>query len=98
MKRLVIFLCVTAALLAPSAALAGGVVLKVQRAAHLVAVTNGKTKVSLVHTAAKLRVGQRVALHGRALRNGTLAASTIRVVGRAHRAAGPEDHVDYRSE
>jgi Cu/Ag efflux protein CusF len=84
MKRLVLFLIVAAALLAPSAALASGVVLKVQQATHLVAVTNGKTKVSLVHTAAKLRVGQRVALSGRMLRNGTLAASSIRVVGRAH--------------
>jgi hypothetical protein len=83
MKRLVIFLVVSAALLAPSAALASGVVLKVQRANHLIAVTSGKTKVSLVHTVAKLRVGQRVALKGRTLRNGTLAASSIRVVGRA---------------
>jgi len=83
MKRLVLFLIVAAALLAPSAALASGVVLKVQRATHLVAVTNGKTKVSLVHTGAKLRVGQRVAVSGRTLRNGTLAASSVRVVGRA---------------
>jgi hypothetical protein len=83
MKRLVLFLIVSAALLAPSAALASGVVLKVQRTAHLVAVTNGKTKVNLVHTAAKLRVGQRVTLNGRTLRNGTLAASSIKVVGRA---------------
>lgn len=84
MKRLVIFLVVSAALLAPSAALASGVVLKVQHATHLVAVTNGKTKVALVHTAAKLRVGQRVALSGRTLRNGTVSASSIRVLGRAH--------------
>jgi hypothetical protein len=84
MKRLVLFLIVAAALLAPSAALASGVVLKVQKATHLAAVTNGKTKVKLVHTAAKLRVGQRVTLSGRMLRNGTLAASSVRVVGRAH--------------
>jgi hypothetical protein len=84
MKRLVLFLIVSAALLAPSAALASGVVLKVQRATHLVAVANGKAKVSLVHTGAKLRVGQRVAVTGRTLRNGTVAASSIRVVGRAH--------------
>lgn len=84
MKRLTLFLIVAAALLAPSAALASGVVLKVQQATHLVAVTNGKTKVNLVHTAAKLRVGQRVTLSGRTLRNGTLAASSIRVVGRVH--------------
>jgi hypothetical protein len=84
MKRLVILLVVSASLLAPSLALASGVVLKVQPATHLVAVTNGKTKVTLVHTAAKLHVGQRVAVSGRTLRNGTLAASSIRVVGRAH--------------
>ena len=83
MKRLVLFLIVAAALLAPSAAFASGVVLKVQRATHLVAVTNGKTKVNLVHTGARLRVGQRVAVTGRTLRNGTLAASSVRVVGRA---------------
>ena len=83
MKRLVLFLIVAAALLAPTAAFASGVVLKVQGATHLAAVTNGKTKVTLVHTAAKLRVGQRVALQGRTLRNGTLAASSVRVVGRA---------------
>jgi hypothetical protein len=82
MKRLVLFLIISAALLAPSAALASGVVLKVQRATHLVAVANGKAKVSLVHTGAKLRVGQRVSLKGRTLRNGTVAASSIRVVGR----------------
>jgi hypothetical protein len=82
MKRLVILLGVSITLVAPSAALASGVVLKVQSARHLVAVTNGKTKVSLVHTAAKLQVGQRIALKGRTLRNGTVAASSIRVVGR----------------
>ena len=83
MKRLVLFLIVSAALLAPTAAFASGVVLKVQAATHLAAVTNGKTKVTLVHTAARLRVGQRVAMQGRTLRNGTLAASSVRVVGRA---------------
>lgn len=82
MKRLVLFLIVSAALLAPSAAFASGVVLKVQQATHLAAVTNGKTKVTLVHTSAKLRVGQRVAVKGRTLRNGTLAASSVRVIGR----------------
>ena len=83
MKRLILFLIVSAALLAPSAAFASGVVLKVQQATHLAAVTNGKTKVTLVHTAAKLRVGERVALKGRTLRNGTLAASSVRVIGRS---------------
>jgi uncharacterized membrane protein YgcG len=86
MKRLVLFLIVAAALLAPSAALASGVVLKVQKAAHLVAVTNGK-KVSLVHSsaAARLKVGERVAIKARTLRNGTLAASSLRVIGRTHK-------------
>jgi hypothetical protein len=87
MKRLLISLVAVAALAAPSAALANGVVLKVQRGTHLVAVTHaGGTGVALVHTsaAARLHVGQRVAMTARTLRNGTLAASSVRVVGRAH--------------
>src|SRR3954463_16709122 len=87
MKRLLISLVALAALAAPSAALANGVVLKVQRATHLVAVTRaGSTNVALVHTsaAARLHVGQRVALSARRLHNGTLAASAVHVVGRAH--------------
>jgi hypothetical protein len=87
MKRLLISFVVVAALAAPSAALANGVVLKVQRGNNLVAVTRaGTTRVALVHTSAasRLRVGQRVALTARTLRNGTLAASSVRVVGRAH--------------
>ena len=86
MKRLILFLAVAAALLAPTAALASGVVLKVQRATHLVAITRTNTKVALVHTAAasRLHVGQRVALTGRTLRNGTLSAASIRVLGRSH--------------
>src|SRR5881398_2710577 len=77
MKRLLVATFAVAALLAPSAALANGVVLKVQRSTHLVAVA---------HTAAAshLRVGQRVALSARTLRNGTLAASRVTVLGRAH--------------
>jgi Cu/Ag efflux protein CusF len=87
MKRLAILSIVAAALLAPSAALASGVVLKVQKAAHLVAVTNGKSKVSLVHSAAasRLKVGERVSMQARTLRNGTLAASSMRVIGRTHK-------------
>jgi hypothetical protein len=86
MKRLLISLVAVVALAAPSAALANGVVLKVQRGNHLVAVTRTGTKVALVHTAAasRLHVGQRVSLSARTLRNGTLAASSVRVVGRAH--------------
>jgi uncharacterized membrane protein YgcG len=86
MKRSILFLAVLAALLAPAGAFASGVVLKVQPASHLVAVSRSATRVSLVHTsvAARLRVGQRVALTARRLGNGTLSATRIRVVGRAH--------------
>jgi hypothetical protein len=85
MKRLAVFLIVAAALLAPSAAFASGVVLKVQRAHHLVAITRTSTKVALVHTnaAARLKVGERVAMNAHALRNGTMAATAVRVVGHA---------------
>lgn len=89
MKRLLPVLAVLAAFAAPSVAAAhnsSGVVLKVDRSAHLVGVTQGPHRVSLVHTAAAshLRVGQRVSLNARMLRNGTLAASQVRVLGRAH--------------
>jgi hypothetical protein len=85
MKRLILLLAVSAALLAPAGALASGVVLKVQQGSQLVAVTRSPTRVVLVHTsaAARLHVGQRVALTARTLRNGTLSAATVRVVGRA---------------
>lgn len=84
MKRLIILFVTAAALLAPSAALASGVVLKVQPASHLAAIAQTQTRVALVHTSAKLAVGQRVAMSARTLRNGTLAASSVKVLGRAH--------------
>lgn len=86
MKRLILLLAISAALLAPAGAFASGVVLKVQKASHLVAVTRSATRVALVHTSAasRLHVGQRVTLTARTLRNGTLSAATVRVVGRAH--------------
>ena len=86
MKRVIMLVAATAALAGPSSALASGVVLKVQRTTHLVAVARTTTRVALVHTAAasRLHVGQRVALTARTLRNGTLAASSVRVVGHAH--------------
>ena len=87
MKRLIVLLIATAALLAPSAALASGIVLKVQRATHLVAVARTPSSVALVHTSAKLAVGQRVALNARTLRNGTLAASSVKVLGRARKVS-----------
>ncbi len=86
MKRLITLLVVAAALAAPSAALAGGVVLKVERSSHQVAVATSVHHVALVHTAAssRLRVGERVTYSARRLRNGTFAASSLRVIGRAH--------------
>jgi hypothetical protein len=85
MKRLPLFV-VGAALLAPAPALASGVVVKVQRASHLVAVANTKGHVSLVRTAAasRLRVGQRVDVASQRLANGVLRASTVHVVGRSN--------------
>jgi uncharacterized membrane protein YgcG len=83
MKRLILVVVAAAAFLAPSAAFAGGVVLKVQPARHLAAVTRTPTRVALVHTTARLHVGQRVALSFRKLRNGTLAAARVKVLGRA---------------
>jgi hypothetical protein len=85
MKRLIMVLAAATALGVPSTALAGGVVLKVQRTTHLVAVATTPTRVALVHTGAALHVGQRVDLTARTLRNGTFAASSVHVVGRAHR-------------
>ncbi len=74
MKRSLLVLIAAAALLAPSTALANGVVLKVQRGAHQVAVATSPSRVSLVRTNARLAVGQRVAFtsHG------------AKVLGRAH--------------
>jgi hypothetical protein len=85
MKRSIMVAAAATALVIPSTALANGVVLKVQRTTHLVAVATTPTRVALVHTGAALRVGQRVEVAARTLRNGTFAASSVRVVGRAHR-------------
>src|SRR6476469_6860149 len=86
MKRLILLLALSVALLAPAGALASGVVLKVQPSSHLVAVTRSATHVALVHTssASRLHVGQRVSLTARTLRNGTLSAATVHVLGRVH--------------
>lgn len=84
MKRLFVLLAFATALLAPSTALAGGVVLKVERSAHLVAVASTASHVALVHTNAvsRLHVGQRVAITSTRLGNGTYRASKVAVVGR----------------
>ena len=86
MRRSIIFVAVLAALAAPSAAFASGIVLKVKPSARIVAVATSRTHVALVHSAAasRLHVGQRVAVTARTLGNGMLRASKIRVVGKAH--------------
>jgi uncharacterized membrane protein YgcG len=88
MKRIVLALVAAAALAAPASALAGNVVVKVERGSHLVAVASAK-HVMLVHTraASTLRVGERIAMRSHKLRNGTFAASSVRVLGRAKHVA-----------
>lgn len=89
MKRLLPFALALGTLVAPAGALASGVVLKVQPARHLVAVARTPSNVALVHTAAasRLHVGQRVDLKARSLRNGTLEASSVAVVGHARKVS-----------
>jgi hypothetical protein len=85
MRRLIIALAAVAALALPSTAFAGGVVLKVEKSSHIIAVAGAAKRVSLVHTpsASRLHVGQRVAVTARKLGNGTFRASKVRVVGKA---------------
>ncbi|HST16599.1 MAG TPA: hypothetical protein VLK36_02950 [Gaiellaceae bacterium] len=85
MKRCVLAALAVVALAAPAGALASGVVLKVQPARHMIAVARTPTSVQLVHTnaARRLHVGQRVDLHARTLRDGTLAASRVEIRGHA---------------
>jgi len=87
MKRCALAVLAVIALAAPAGALASGVVLKVQPARHLIAVARTPAGVQLVHTkaAGRLHVGQRVDLHARTLRDGTLAASKVEIRGRAQR-------------
>ena len=89
MKRLIVVLVVAGALLAPTGAFASGVVIKVQRATHLVVVTRTPSSVVLVHTSARVSVGERIALQARRLHNSTFAASHIAVLGRVR-------HVRFR--
>jgi hypothetical protein len=89
MKRLALIVVAGAALATPSLASAGtGTVVKVDRASKLVAVTRANARVALVHTAAaaRLHVGQRIALRARTLKNGTLGSARVKVVGRAKTA------------
>jgi uncharacterized membrane protein YgcG len=88
MKRIALLVVLSATFLAPAqAALAGGVVVKVDRTAHLVAVNRGAA-VNLVHvkSTARLHVGQRVGLKLRRLANGTFMSSGVKVLGHARTA------------
>ena len=85
-------LVAVAALAAPGTAAAArerGVVVKVDRQAHLVAVAERGGSVVRVHTpralAKPFRIGQRLSFAARQLRNGTVAGSAFRVAGRASR-------------
>jgi hypothetical protein len=91
-------LLVVAALGAPGTAAAarqGGIVVKVDRQAHVVAVAQKAGRVVRVHAPAArfanrrnakaFRVGQRLSFAARRLRNGTLAGRAFRVTGRANR-------------
>jgi len=90
-KKLSLLVAV-AALAAPGTAAAAherGVVVKVDRQAHLVAVAERGGSVVRVHTPRALskpfRIGQRLSFAARQLRNGTVAGSAFRVAGRASR-------------
>jgi uncharacterized membrane protein YgcG len=85
MKRLIVLCVVAGALLVPTGAFASGVVIKVQKGTHLVVVARTPSNVVLVHTQAKVAVGERVALHARRLHNSTFSASRVDVLGRVHR-------------
>jgi hypothetical protein len=79
---------VAAALALPgiaSAGIARGVVVKIDRAPALVAVAQANGRVSLLHVRAgkNLHVGSRIAFTARVRRDGTLATTGVRVVGRA---------------
>lgn len=85
MKRLIVVFVAMAALALPAGAFAStGIVLKVESGAHLIAVADN-SHVRLVHTTHRgLVVGERLSMRSRLLRNGTFAASQLRVTGRAH--------------
>jgi uncharacterized membrane protein YgcG len=85
MKRLILLCVVAGALLVPTGAFASGVVIKVQKGTHLVVIARTPSSVVLVHSQARVAVGERVALHARRLRNSTFAASRIEVLGRVRR-------------
>jgi Domain of unknown function (DUF5666) len=82
MKRMILALVAAAALFAPASALAGNIVLKVEHSSHLAAIAQSK-HVMLVHTTARLSVGERVAMSSRRLANGTFSATKVRVLGHA---------------
>jgi uncharacterized membrane protein YgcG len=95
LKRVVVFIAVLVPLALPAVASAhgssraSGVVIKIDRPARMVAVRQAQARVTLVHTslAGRLRVGERVRMRARELRDGTLSASSIVVVGEAEDVA-----------
>lgn len=87
MLRKSLIVIALSALAAPGVASAGkgsGVIVKVKARSGVVAIANARGAVTLAHVAgaAKLRPGQKIAFDGRKLRNGTIAATQLRVVGK----------------
>jgi hypothetical protein len=88
MKKSLLVLPVLAALATPGVAPAArGVVVKVDRGGKVAAVAQTRGEVALVHAGnlSGARVGSRVSFTGRALANGTVGTSAIRVLGHAKR-------------
>lgn len=88
MLRKLLLLSALGVLAAPGVASAGqrsGIVVKVNPRTGLVAVANARGAVTLAHTSARLRVGQAIRFDARKLRNGTVAATQVRVTGKKAR-------------
>jgi hypothetical protein len=86
MLRKALFAAAVAAVAVPGTAAANsGTVVKVDRAAALTAVAGAHGSVSLVHSKAAVRMGQRVTFQAKQRSNGTLSATGFQVVGTATR-------------
>src|SRR5262249_49757041 len=88
MKTKALIAVAAAALIVPAvvgARPSRGVVVKIDRSSHLVAIAGADGIVQLAHVPnlRSLQVGQRVSLALRALHNGTVAASSLGILGRA---------------
>jgi len=87
LKRTLLLVFLAALAVPGVASAARGVVVKVDRGTNTVAVARAHGRVSLLHvgSTARIHVGSRLEFSARTLSNGTLAATRVRVLGRAHR-------------